>query len=30
MWAWLASFLGGPIVNGLINAYKTRTYLKIA
>lgn len=24
MWAWLASFLGGPIVNGLINAYMTK------
>jgi hypothetical protein len=24
MWTWLASFLGGPIVNGLINAYKAR------
>lgn len=24
MWAWLASFLGGPVVNGLINAYKTK------
>jgi hypothetical protein len=24
MWVWLASFLGGPVVNGLINAYKTK------
>ena len=24
MWAWLASFLGGPIVNGLIDAYKAK------
>jgi hypothetical protein len=24
MWAWLASFLGGPVVNGLIRAYKAR------
>ena len=24
MWAWLASFLGGPVVNGLINAYKAK------
>jgi hypothetical protein len=24
MWAWLASFLGGPIVNGLISAYKAK------
>ena len=24
MWTWLASFLGGPIVNGLINAYKAK------
>jgi hypothetical protein len=24
MWAWLASFLGGPVVNSLINAYKTK------
>jgi hypothetical protein len=24
MWAWLASFLGGPVVNGLISAYKAR------
>lgn len=24
MWAWLASFLGGPVVNGLIGAYKAR------
>jgi hypothetical protein len=22
MWAWLASLLGGPVVNGLLNAYK--------
>jgi hypothetical protein len=24
MWSWLASFLGGPIVSGLINAYKAK------
>ncbi|CUA90585.1 hypothetical protein Ga0061061_11411 [Chelatococcus sambhunathii] len=24
MWAWLASFLGGPVINGLISAYKAR------
>ncbi len=24
MWVWLASFLGGPVVNGLINAYKAK------
>jgi hypothetical protein len=24
MWNWLASFLGGPVVNGLINAYKAK------
>jgi len=24
MWTWLASFLGGPIVNGVIEAYKAR------
>jgi hypothetical protein len=24
MWAWLASFVGGPVVNSLINAYKTK------
>lgn len=24
MWAWLASFLGGPIINGLISAYKAK------
>lgn len=24
MWTWLASFLGGPVVNGLINAYKAK------
>ena len=24
MWAWLASFLGGPVVNGLISAYKAK------
>ena len=24
MWTWIASFLGGPIVNGLINAYKAK------
>ena len=24
MWSWLASFIGGPVVNGLINAYKAR------
>lgn len=24
MWAWLASFLGGPLINGLISAYKAK------
>lgn len=24
MWSWLASLIGGPIVTGLINAYKLR------
>ena len=24
MWTWLASLVGGPIVTGLINAYKTK------
>ena len=24
MWTWLASFLGGPIVNGVIEAYKAK------
>lgn len=24
MWAWLASFLAGPVVNGVIEAYKAR------
>src|SRR5215813_12067748 len=24
MWTWLASFLAGPVVNGLIGAYKTK------
>lgn len=24
MWSWLASLLGGPIVNGLLNAYKAK------
>ena len=24
MWAWLASLLGGPVVNGLIGAYKAK------
>ena len=24
MWTWLASFLGGPVINGVINAYKAR------
>ena len=24
MWSWLASVIGGPVVNGLINAYKAR------
>jgi hypothetical protein len=24
MWAWLASFLGGPVVGALINAYKAK------
>jgi hypothetical protein len=24
MWSWLASLLGGPVVNGLINGYKAK------
>jgi hypothetical protein len=24
MWTWLASFLSGPLINGLISAYKAR------
>ena len=24
MWTWLASFLGGPVVNGIISAYKAK------
>jgi hypothetical protein len=24
MWTWLASFLGGPVINGLIAAYKAK------
>src|SRR5216684_3186826 len=24
MWTWLAAFLGGPIVNGVIEAYKAK------
>lgn len=24
MWTWLASLIGGPVVNGLISAYKTK------
>lgn len=24
MWSWLASFLGGPVINGLIGAYKAK------
>ena len=24
MWSWLASLIGGPVVNGLISAYKAR------
>jgi hypothetical protein len=24
MWSWLASFIGGPVITGLINAYKAR------
>src|SRR6188508_3749865 len=24
MWSWLASLIGGPVVNGLINAYKAK------
>jgi hypothetical protein len=24
MWSWLASFLGGPLVSGLVNAYKAK------
>ena len=24
MWSWLASLLGGPIVTGLLNAYKAK------
>ncbi len=24
MWTWLASFLGGPLITGLLNAYKAK------
>lgn len=24
MWSWLASFLGGPVISGLISAYKAK------
>jgi hypothetical protein len=24
MWSWLATLIGGPVVNGLINAYKAK------
>ena len=24
MWSWLASLIGGPVVTGLINAYKAK------
>jgi hypothetical protein len=24
MWTWLASLIGGPVITGLINAYKTK------
>ena len=24
MWSWLASLIGGPVITGLINAYKAR------
>ena len=24
MWTWLASLIGAPVVNGLINAYKAK------
>lgn len=24
MWTWLASFIGGPVITGLINAYKAK------
>jgi hypothetical protein len=24
MWSWLATLLGGPVINGLINAYKAK------
>jgi hypothetical protein len=24
MWTWLASFHGGPVISGLINAYKAK------
>ena len=24
MWTWLASLIGGPVVNGLIDAYKAK------
>jgi hypothetical protein len=24
MWTWLASLIGGPVINGLINAYKAK------
>lgn len=28
MWSWLASFISGPIINGLISAYKARLAAK--
>ncbi len=24
MWTWLASLIGGPVISGLINAYKAK------
>ena len=24
MWSWLASLIGGPVITGLINAYKAK------
>jgi hypothetical protein len=24
MWSWLASLVGGPVISGLINAYKVK------
>ena len=28
MWSWLASFIGGPIIKGLVDAYKAKIELR--